>query len=580
MTAAVDKIAGFVSAAPLSRSTLRRDMSGHVIGGAMRQLSRVIREWGYGLNLYEFRLKGRHPLQLLGSPDDPAPGNATLGSAIFGGDMLFEGESHPLHEGFWRDIKAKASPSFFKYAHSFHWLQDLAQVGDQVKARDAAETILGWWLVDGDTWDRNVWEAETLARRFINWGAHAPLILSSNDLVYRSKVLHAMARQLRHLSRCHKDAADGLPQLYVATALTLGGLLLPGGTLWLTKGLKLLERICKSFILPDGGPASRNAADAIRSMQMLILVRNTFVDVNADLPPWVQVTLDRIAPFVRAMRHSDGSFAHIGGVSAEGGHGTDAILAASEAKGKPIENALHTGIQRLVAGNACLIVDAGTPPPRLLSGKAAAATGSFELSVGQERLVVNMGPASDRGPLPELVAMSRTTAANSTLVVGDTNSSRMLDNKLIGAGVSETQTTRETLENGQALKIIHNGYERRFGVLHERSLELENSGNRVKGKDRLSGRKLKKLAGQSVALRFHLHPNVEAFKAPDGRISLETRGGQTWIFDIEGAEAQVEDSLYLPQRDEPLASKQIIVTTKADGMKPVELVWSFSAISV
>lgn len=580
MTAAVDKIAGFVSAAPLSRSTLRRDMSGHVVSGAMRQLSRIIREWGYGLNLYEFRLKGRHPLQLLGSPDDPAPGNATLGSAIFGGDMLFEGESHPLHDGFWRDIKAKASPSFFKYAHSFHWLQDLAQVGDQVKARDAAETILGWWLVDGDTWDRNVWEAETLARRFINWGAHAPLILSSNDLVYRSKVLHAMARQLRHLSRCHKDAADGLPQLYVATALTLGGLLLPGGTLWLTKGLKLLERICKSFILPDGGPASRNAADAIRSMQMLILVRNTYIDVNADLPPWVQVTLDRIAPFVRTMRHSDGSFAHIGGVSAEGGHGTDAILAASEAKGKPIENALHTGIQRLVAENTCLIVDAGTPPARLLSGKAAAATGSFELSVGQERLVVNMGPASDRGPLPELVAMSRTTAANSTLVVGDTNSSRMLDNKLIGVGVSETQTTRETLENNQVLKVIHNGYERRFGVLHERSLELENSGNRLKGKDRLSGRKLKKLAGQSVALRFHLHPNVEAFKAPDGRISLETRGGQTWIFDIEGAEAEVEDSLYLPQRDEPLASKQIIVTTKADGLKPVELVWSFSAISV
>ncbi len=580
MPAAVDKIAGFVSAAPLSRSTLRRDMRRHILTNAVHRFSRAVREWGYGLNLYEFRLKGRHPLQLLGSPDDPAPGNATLGSAIFGGDMLFEGESHALHEGFWQDIKNKATPSFFQYAHSFHWLQDLAQVGDQFKARDAAETMLGWWLVDGDNWDKNIWEAETLARRFINWGAHAPLILSSEDLVYRSKVLHAMARQLRHLSRCHQDAADGLPQLYVATALTLGGLLLPGGNAWLTKGLKLLERICKSFILPDGGPASRNAADAIRSMQMLILVRNTYVEVNADLPPWIQVTLDRIAPFVRTVRHNDGNFAHIGGVSAEGGHGTDAILAASEAKGKAIENALHTGIQRLIAENTCLIVDAGAPPSRPLSGNAAAATASFELSVGQEQVVVNMGPASRRGPLPELQYMSRTTAANSTLVVGDTNSSRIRDDKLIGAGVTETQTTRETLEHSQSLKIIHNGYERRFGVLHERLLELNNTGDRLKGKDRLSGRKLKKLAGQSVALRFHLHPGVEAFKAPDGRISLETRGGQTWIFDIEGAEAEVEDSLYLPQRDEPLASKQIIVTTKSDGVSPTELVWSFSAISV
>lgn len=579
MTAAIDKIAGFVSTAPLSRSTLRRDSRRRIVAAALRDLMRGLREWGYGLKLYEFRLKGRHPLQLLGSPDDPAPGNATLGSAIFGGDMLYEGESHPLNEQFWVRVDTQATSAFRRYAHSFHWLQDLAHVGDQFKARDAAETILGWWLETGDGWHKEVWQADILARRFINWCAHAPLILSSDDLVYRSKVLHAMARQLRHLSRCHGDAQEGLSQIYVATALTLGGLLLPGGGTWLSRGLRLLDRHTKNFILPDGGPLSRNAADAIRTMQMLILVRNTYIEVNADLPPWIQVTLDRIAPFVRAMRHGDGSFAHIGGVSAEGGHGTDAILAASEAKGKAIENALHTGVQRMVAGNCCLIMDAGTPPPYTLSEEASAATSAFEFSVGQERLVVNMGPASPRGPLPELSRMARTTAANSTLVVGDTNSSRLLEDGHVGAGVSETQTTRETLDHSISLKVIHNGYERRYGVLHERVVELENTGARLKGHDRLSGRKLKKLAGQTVALRFHLHPGVQAFKAPDGRISLETRGGKNWIFDIEGADAEVEDSLYLAQRDKPLASKQIIVTGKPDGQTPFVLHWSFSEIS-
>lgn len=579
MAAAIDKIAGFVSAAPLSRSTLRRDKSRHIIRTFARMLSRAVREWGYGLKLYEFRLKGRHPLQLLGSPDDPAPGNATLGSAIFGGDMLYEGESHPLNEDFWIDLE-RATPDFRRYAHSFHWLQDLAHVGDQTKARDAAETILGWWLKTGDAWHAETWRAVTLARRFINWSAHAPLILSSEDLVYRSKVLHAMARQLRHLSRCHRDAAEGLPQIYVATALTLGGLLLPGGSGWLVRGMKLLERTGKNFILADGGPTSRNAADAIRTMQMLILVRNTFIEVNADLPPWIQVTLDRMAPFVRALRHGDGSFAHIGGVSAEGGHGTDAILAASEAKGKAIENAVHTGIQRIALGANTLIIDAGTPPPYALSGSAAAATSAFEFSVGQERLVVNMGPASHRGPLPELAYMARTTAANSAMVIGDINSSKLTEDARIGAGVTETQTTRETLDHSVSVKVIHNGYEKRFGVLHERTLELDNTGSRLKGQDRLSGRKLRKLAGETVTLRFHLHPGVQAFKAPDGRITLETRGGKTWIFDIEGENAEVDDSLYLAQRDKPLASKQIIVTSTADGTKPLVFNWSLSEISV
>lgn len=579
MSAAIDKIAGFVSAAPLSRSTLRRDTDRHIIAGAAKAASKMLREWGYGLGLYEVRLKGRYPLQLLGSPDDPAPGNATLGSAILGGDMLFEGEQHALHEGFWTDITA-ATPEFRRYAHSFHWLQDLAQVGDQLKARDAAETILGWWLAGSTSWNREIWNCEILARRFINWSAHAPLILSSGNSVYRSGVLHAMARQLRHLSRCSQDAAEGLPQIYVATALTLGGLLLPGGAGWQLRGLRLLEKTAKSFVLPDGGPASRNAADAIRAMQMLILVRNTFIDVNADLPPWVQVTLDKLAPFVRTMRHGDGSFAHIGGVSAEGGHGTDAILAASEAKGKAVENAAHSGIQRINAGANCLIVDAGAPPAHALSGKAAAATGAFEFSVGQERLIVNMGPASARGAMPELAAMARSTAANSTLVVGDTNSNKIREDGFIGAGVSETQTTREMLDDGVSVKVIHNGYEKRFGTLHERTLHLSNDGKKLRGGDLLSGRKLKKLAGQSVMLRFHLHPSVQAFKAPDGRISLETRGGKTWIFDIEDENAEIEDSLYLAQRDMPVASKQITVSKTADGAAPIKLNWTLSEISV
>lgn len=579
MSAAIDKIAGFVSAAPLSRSTLRRDTSLHLLTGSAKATSKALREWGYGLGLYEFRLKGRYPLQLLGSPDDPAPGNATLGSAILGGDMLFEGEQHPLHDGFWTDI-AKATPEFRRYAHSFHWLQDLAHVGDQLKARDAAETVLGWWLAGGTNWHPEIWQCEILARRFINWSAHAPLILSSDDSVYRSGVLTGMARQLRHLSRCNQDAAEGLPQIYAATALTLGGLLLPGGANWQLRGLRMLEKTSKSFVLPDGGPASRNAADAIRTMQMLILVRNTFIDVNADLPPWVQVTLDKLAPFVRTMRHGDGSFAHIGGVSAEGGHGTDAILAASEAKGKAAENAAHSGIQRAVAGANCLIIDAGTPPARPLSGKAAAATSAFEFSVGQERLVVNMGPASARGPMPELAAMARSTAANSTLIVGDTNSNQIRGDGFIGAGVSETQTTREVLDDGVLIKVIHNGYEKRFGVLHERTLFLSDDGKKLKGSDRLSVRKLKKLAGQSVMLRFHLHPGVQAFKAPDGRISLETRGGKTWIFDIDDENAEIEDSLYLAQRDTPVASKQITVLVTANGAAPIKLNWTLSEISV
>lgn len=558
MNAAFDHIAGFASSAPLSRTTHRRDKSRHLVSGLFGRAGRTLREWGYGTRLYTHRLKGRHPVQILGSPDDPAPGNATLGSAIFGGDMLHGGEQVRITENFWRDV-AKASPEFQRYAHSFHWLQDLAQTNDQPKARDAAETMIGWWLPVGEEWDRDIWASETLARRMINWLAHAPLILSSMDLVYRSKILHAMARQTRHLMRTHGDVPKGLPEVYTATALMMAGLLLPGGTPWLTKGARILERTVKQFILPDGGPRSRNAADAIRTMQLLILVRSAVIETNGDLPPWVQVTLDRLAPFVRTMRHGDGSFAQIGGVSAEGGHGTDAILAASEAKGKAIENAAHVGIQRLQMRTSCLIMDCGTPPEPNLSMKSHASTGSFEFSTGQDRLIVNMGPASLDGPMPQLADLARATAAHSTLVIGDRNSSRIVEAGWIGAGVGETLTIREGHDEGVSLKLMHDGYLKRFGVKHERDVSLSKDGKSLSGSDKLFGPKLKKLRGETVLLRFHLHPQVEALLAPDGRVSLGTRSGKIWIFDVDKGEASVEDSLYLAQPDRPSKTRQIVV---------------------
>lgn len=580
MNAALDHIAGFAARTPLSRSTQRRDNSRHYISGLFRLLSLRLREWGYGTQLYSHRLKGRHPVQIVGSPDDPAPGNATLGSAIFGGDMLHGSEQVRLSQNFWHKDLLKASPAFQRYAHSFHWLQDLAQTNDQAKARDAAETIIGWWLPVGENWNRDIWEAETTARRLINWLSHAPLILSSLDLVYRSKVLHSMACQTRHLMRVQADAAKGLPQVYTACALTLAGLLVPGGEAWFAKGHRLLERTVKNFILADGGPVSRNASDAIRTMQLLVMIRSAYVETNNDLPPWVQITLDRIAPYIRAMRHADGAFAQIGGVSAEGGHGTDAILAASEAKGKAIDNAAHAGIQRLQQKAGCIVMDCGTPPAFSMSAKAHASTGSFEFSSGQERLIVNMGPAANTGAMAQLSNLCRSTAAHSALVISDTNSTEVRPDGLLGKGVTETLTIRENLEDGVRVALLHDGYLKRYGVKHERAIVLSQDGKRLSGSDKLFGPKLKKLAGQKIELRFHLHPGVEALLAPDGRVSLETRSGKLWIFDVDEGEASVEDSLYIPQPDSPTKSRQIVVRVPVGEDKPPICNWVFSEMEV
>jgi uncharacterized heparinase superfamily protein len=187
-----------------------------------------------------------------------------------------------------------------------------------------------------------------------------------------------------------------------------------------------------------------------------------------------------------------------------------------------------------------------------------------------------------------LADLSRTTAAHSTLIIADRNSSRLLDSGRLGAGVSETLTIREPLDEGAKentessirVKHTHNGYHRRFGVKHERALTLAADGTALKGSDKLFGDKLKKLAGKEILLRFHLHPGVTPMKAPDGRITLETRSGRTWIFDVDGGTAEIEESLYLSRPDRGEPTRQIVVRLdRADDTAPV-CNWVLSEMSL
>ena len=152
-------------------------------------------------------------------------------------------------------------------------------------------------------------------------------------------------------------------------------------------------------------------------------------------------------------------------------------------------------------------------------------------------------------------------------MIGDRNSTRLQDDRRLGAGVMETLTVREVTDEGLRLRTTHDGYVKRFGVKHERTLLLSPDGQTLKGTDRVFGPKAKKLIGQEILLRFHLHPHIRAMKAPDGRITLETRSGRTWIFDAGGKPADIEDSLYLNRPDRAEAARQIVITLAQKGEK-------------
>jgi uncharacterized heparinase superfamily protein len=173
-------------------------------GGAGLSLGERLAAQFYRLSwrtpLHALRLRGRHPLKLMGAPTDPVAGDKAAGDALMSGRLGYQGESIDLGDEI-PDLTGK-SAALTDHYHSFVWLRDLAAVGDVKVAKPIAEAAMRNWLAaHGDTVSEPAWRTDLAARRLLHWPCHARLILANNDLVYRSKVLNTLARTARHVER-------------------------------------------------------------------------------------------------------------------------------------------------------------------------------------------------------------------------------------------------------------------------------------------------------------------------------------------------------------------------------------------
>src|SRR3982751_6520184 len=239
-------------------------------------------------------------------------------------------------------------------------------------------------------------------------------------------------------------------------------------------------------------------------------------------------------------------------------------------RARPLRQARGWGYQRMSALGTVLVLDAAPPPPQKTAEQGSASTLAFELSDGAQRLVVNCGGP---GPLPtdlsdELVRGLRTTAAHSTLVLADTNSTNILADGSLGKGGEDVAINRSEDNDSSRLEAGHDGYVRAFGMIHKRSLMLGNDGKELRGADQLIAKGRKKIRESAAyAVRFHLAPGVEATVTADGMGAiLRSRGAPPWNFRCRGAMLTTEESLWVDGRGQPQRTNQLVIVGEVSAL--------------
>lgn len=509
--------------------------------------------------LYRHTLIGRAPSDLRSRLGERWPGDAVRGAAIFEGDIELRGETIRNPAPVW--FPRGATPEWLAEWHGFSWIADLAAVGPE--AREAGRALIQSWLRENARWDPIAWRSDVIATRIFCWGVHLDEIAGRDtDRALRRAMLAAMSAQLRHLSRTAAWELSGAPRLRAIKGL-IGGLAALGGPpKRLQRALRLLERELPVQLYPDGGHRSRCPSLQLQVLGDLIDIRASLRTAKVDIPPPVHDTILRMAPMLRFFRHGDRRLALFNDAVEEDAVLVDLVLSRSEGKKQAAPQAPQSGFQRLHNGQSLVLVDTGAPPPAGFDEHGHAGALSFELSQGRERIVVNCG--GYRGAKPAWQRVARASAAHSVLVVEDTNAFE-IDAENGGPngagpiGAASVHCERAEEAGHQWISASHDGYRARFGVTYARQLYLAPGGDDLRGEDQLTGR-----AGVRFAVRFHLHPAVEASLADDGRAALlRLASGAVWRLRCAGAEINLGESIYLGT-GEAKKTQQVVLSGTTD----------------
>ncbi|MCB1440045.1 MAG: heparinase II/III family protein [Nitratireductor sp.] len=543
---------------------------------AMRRLARRMRKRPYA-RLFA----GNTPERLLLAPQDVRNCDPATAMDIYSGRYFLAGRMVDL-DG--RDpFREKGVPlQWQRELHAFQWLRHLDAASTGMATNNAKALIRDWMASHGKPSGSIAWNEEIAAKRLISWICHSVPVIESADPVFYRNWLKSIGLHIRFLKLSANDAANGMPRLTARIALAYAQICVDRQDIYLRRAGKNLCDELNRQILPDGSHITRNPANILNILALLLPLREAYARFGHAPGQEMVSAIDRMMVAMKFYRLGDGSFARFNGVGPMQSDLVSTLLRYDDSLGTPPQSATDSGYQRMMLGDTIIIADTGKPPTGVLSERASAGTLSFEFSSGTCPVMVNCGmPAKEDS---ELLRTARATAAHNTATINNTSSSRFY------SGTRFVRFLRDRIVSGPSRVICrrsgqddsstqfdasHDGYLKPFGVIHSRMLRLEADGNVIKGIDRFTakgGKPVAKKRPVQFAIRFHLHPSVSAGKGSNpNTIILMCGKGITWRLVCIDAIPQIEDSIFIASVNGPRRTKQIVI--EGDSRDTPEVRW-------
>ena len=512
-------------------------------------------------------LEGPYPEPGVYYPTSLNPGSPARGEAWLNGDYSLRGAivNAPGNNPFYL---RPPNEEWAMSLQSFDWLQHIIALNTPKTNMIAVQAIQDWVTYTSLS-NRLAWRSEIIARRLMVWSQALPFLMPFMTTIDRAKVLSSMGTQARYLEHMVESTLPGYARIVSACGLTYSAFAITGGSGRLQTGIRILCRELKKQILQDGGHISREPKHLAQLLMDLTAIRLAMQQRHIEVPQDITASCNLISSAIDFYCFPDGQFCVFNGSTQGEKSLIDAAKKLKPKNSKGFQYATASGYQKLISGQSHIMMDVGKTPPATYSQNTHIAPLAFEFAHNTQRIFVNCGPNLVNGN--EWREASRTPAAHNTLSFPSLSSNFFIKSdfskKMLGTRLSTSNlkcvARRIEDSGGTWLEASHNLFAKLNGYSHHRRIYLMTDGYDFRGEDSLlpSG---KTQTPSKFAIRFHLHPNINASASSDGKsVLLAYKRGPGWIFLCSGTHLesmQVMESVYMGQHGYPVRSNQIVLT--------------------
>jgi uncharacterized heparinase superfamily protein len=460
-------------------------------------------------------------------------------------------------------------PRLWRY--NLHYFDDLNAHGAPQRS-DWHRLLIRRWVKENRPGSGTGWEPYPTSLRLVNWIKWG---LQGNRL--DSEAVESMAVQTRWLRKRLETHLLGNHLWSNAKALIFSGAFFSGPEAdeWLSKGSEIVGTQLREQVLADGGHFERSPMYHALCVEDVLDLVNLAATYPGRVGERLLADLHEIAPrmlhWLRVMTHPDGRISFFNdaafGIAPE--HAELEQYARRLGVGTPgvpldaLQALADSGYVRIARGPAVVICDTGPIGPDHLPGHAHADTLSFEMSIREQRLIVNGGTSTyERSPERQ---RQRGSAAHSTLVLDGRDSSEVWSAFRVGSRARPLDVRCGSSEDCSWVEGSHDGYRRAGrGSIHRRTWRLEP--NMLSVTDRVEGQHA------SAEVVFHLHPAVRVDGVDGGSASLRLGDGAAVSFTVSGGRIVPVKSKWHPEFGLAVDAHTLLV--RLDGRSSVtQIAW-------